>query len=180
MRHILDWLHIAMKFKAAQRSLGGSKFIDSSECEAFEQAISHAKWLVWHGKAGKAATRLQQLDETLLARPAYESSTLWWNLHSVLGYIRDNPGLVKYARRHHKGLPISSSIAESAINQIVSLRMAKQRQMRWSDEGAHLRLRAGTAGHPQGTHAHDGRNGGRCVDSRPALRRQSHQTCSPS
>ena len=136
--HILDWFHIAMKFKAAQRSLGGSKFIDSSECEAFEQAISHAKWLVWHGKAGKAATRLQQLDETLLARPAYESSTLWWNLHSVLGYIRDNPGLVNYARRHHKGLPISSSIAESAVNQIVSLRMAKQRQMRWSDEGAHL------------------------------------------
>ena len=81
---------------------------------------------------------MQQLDETLLARPAYESSTLWWNLHSVLGYIRDNPGLVNYARRHHKGLPISSSIAESAVNQIVSPRMAKQRQMRWSDEGAHL------------------------------------------
>ncbi|MEO7128979.1 MAG: hypothetical protein ABI040_08990, partial [Rhodoferax sp.] len=30
------------------------------------------------------------------------------------------------------------SIAESAVNQVVSLRMAKKRQMRWSDEGAHL------------------------------------------
>lgn len=56
----------------------------------------------------------------------------------MTGYIRDNPGLVNYARRHHKGLPVSSSIAESAVNQVVSLRMAKKRQMRWSDEGAHL------------------------------------------
>lgn len=46
--------------------------------------------------------------------------------------------LVNYANRHHKGLPISSSIAESAINEAVSLRMAKKRQMRLSDEGAHL------------------------------------------
>ena len=34
--------------------------------------------------------------------------------------------------------PISSLIAESAVNEVVSWRMAKKRQMRWSDEGAHL------------------------------------------
>ena len=55
-----------------------------------------------------------------------------------MGYVRENPGLVNYARRHGKGLPVSSSIAESAVNEVVSLRMAKKRQMRWSDEGAHL------------------------------------------
>ena len=136
--HILDWFHIAMKFKADQRSVCGSKFIDSLEREAFEHAISRAKWLIWHGKAGKAVARLHELDETLLERPAYAFGTLWWNLHSVAGYIRDNPGLVNYARRHLLGLPISSSIAESAVNQVVSLRMAKKRQMRWSDEGTHL------------------------------------------
>jgi hypothetical protein len=32
----------------------------------------------------------------------------------------------------------ASATAESAVNQVVSSRMAKQRQMRWSDEGAHL------------------------------------------
>jgi hypothetical protein len=36
------------------------------------------------------------------------------------------------------GLPISSATAESAVNQVVSSRMAKKRQMRWSDQGAHL------------------------------------------
>ncbi len=35
-------------------------------------------------------------------------------------------------------MPIRSGIAESAVNQIVSMRFAKKRQMRCSDEGAHL------------------------------------------
>ena len=35
-------------------------------------------------------------------------------------------------------MPISSSIAESAVNEVVSLRCAKKRQMRWTDKGAHL------------------------------------------
>jgi HD superfamily phosphohydrolase YqeK len=42
-----------MKFKAAERSVFGSKFIDSLEREGIEQQIRRAKWLVWHGKAGK-------------------------------------------------------------------------------------------------------------------------------
>ena len=45
--------------------------------------------------------------------------------------------MVNYGARYRKGLPISSAIAESAVNQVVSLRMAKKRQMRWSDAGAH-------------------------------------------
>jgi hypothetical protein len=39
--------------------------------------------------------------------------------------------------RYRKGLPISSSIAASAVNLVVSHRMAKKQQMRWTDEGAH-------------------------------------------
>jgi hypothetical protein len=37
-----------------------------------------------------------------------------------------------------KGLPIASNIAVSAVNQVVSVRMAKKQQMRWTDEGAHV------------------------------------------
>ena len=44
---------------------------------------------------------------------------------------------MNYGIRYHKGLPISSSIAESAVNLVVSHRMAKKQQMRWTDEGAH-------------------------------------------
>ena len=42
---ILDWFHIAMKFKAAERSMFGSKMIDSMERESVETEIIHAKWL---------------------------------------------------------------------------------------------------------------------------------------
>ncbi|MFM0132565.1 hypothetical protein [Paraburkholderia sediminicola] len=45
--------------------------------------------------------------------------------------------MVNYVARHRKGLPISSSIAESAVNQVIRHRMAKKRQMRWTDERAH-------------------------------------------
>src|ERR1700687_1259220 len=63
---------------------------------------------------------------------------LWWNLNTVSSYLRNNAHtLVNYGARHRKGLPISSGIAESAVNQVVSHRMAKKRQMRWTDEGAH-------------------------------------------
>ena len=71
-------------------------------------------------------------------REGYEFNTLWWNLNTVSSYLKKNAGtLVNYGARHRKGLPISSSIAESAVNQAVSYRMAKKRQMRWTDEGAH-------------------------------------------
>jgi hypothetical protein len=35
-------------------------------------------------------------------------------------------------------MPISNSIAESAVNEVVSLRCAKKRQMRWTNQVAHL------------------------------------------
>ena len=56
---ILDWFHIAMKFKAAKRSVFGSKMIDSLDRESVETEIDHAKWLVWHGKGSKAVGRHQ-------------------------------------------------------------------------------------------------------------------------
>lgn len=136
---VLDWFHIAMKFKAAENSVFGCKLIEPLERDAIESEIRSAKWLVWHGKGAKAVARIRALNARLVRRPEYEFSRLWWNLHGVACYLRSNaPYLVNYARRYYKGLPVSSAIAESAVNEVVSLRMAKKRQMRWSDEGAHL------------------------------------------
>jgi hypothetical protein len=127
-----------MKFQAAQNSIFGEKTIDSLEHESVAREIRSAKWLVWHGKGNKAVARLKALDDMLLGREGYEFSRLWWNLRTVSCYIRNNTQtLVNYDARHRKGLPISSSIAESAVNLVVSQRMAKKGQMRWSDNGAH-------------------------------------------
>jgi len=135
---ILDWFHVAMKFKAAENSVFGSATIESLEREGVMTEIDHAHWLVWHGKGGKSVARLKALDASLLRRQGYESSTLWWNVRRLYCYIDNNAGtLVNYGARYRKGLAISSSIAESAVNQVVSHRMAKKQQMRWTDEGAH-------------------------------------------
>jgi hypothetical protein len=135
---ILDWFHIAMKFKAAENAVFGCKQIEPLERETVKAEIRSAKWLVWHGKGSKSVERIKALDTRLLERQDYQFGTPWWNLRGVAGYVRNNTSaLVNYGARYRKGLPISCSIAESAVNQVVSLRMAKKRQMRWTDAGAH-------------------------------------------
>ncbi|MBB5402557.1 ISKra4 family transposase [Paraburkholderia youngii] len=135
---ILDWFHIAMKFKSARNSVFGSQTIEPHERIAVETEIDHAKWLVWHGKGRQSVSRIKALDATLLAKEGYEYSTLYWNLRRLYFYIENNAGtLVNYCMRYLNGLPVSSSIAESAVNLVVSHRMAKKQQMRWTDEGAH-------------------------------------------
>jgi len=127
-----------MKFKAAQNSILGSATVEPLQRELVKTKVERARWLVWHGKGGKSVARIKALDASLMARVGYEYSTLWWNLRRLYFYIDNNADtLVDYGARFRKGLPISSSIAESAVNQVVSHRMAKKQQMCWSDEGAH-------------------------------------------
>jgi UDP-N-acetylmuramate-alanine ligase len=53
-------------------------------------------------------------------------------------YIANNTdALIDYGQRHRAGKPVSSSRAESTVNQLVNARMNKRRQMRWSPQGAH-------------------------------------------
>jgi len=54
-------------------------------------------------------------------RREYEFNTLWWILNTVLSYLRKNARtLVNHGAGHRKELPIGNSIAESAVNQVVS------------------------------------------------------------
>lgn len=95
--------------------------------ESVETEITHAKRLVWHGKGSEAAERIQALDRRLLTRAGCEFNTLRWKLNTVSGHLTKNADtLVNHGARHRKGLPISSSIAEAAVNQVVSHRMAKK------------------------------------------------------
>jgi hypothetical protein len=46
--------------------------------------------------------------------------------------------------RYRAGEVISSSFVESTVNQVVSKRMVKKQQMRWTPRGAHLLLQIRT------------------------------------
>jgi len=63
-------------------------------------------------------------------------------------YIENKGALIDYGQRYRAGKPISTSRAEGTVNQLVSARMNKRRQMRWSPRGAHrvLQVRAAVLG----------------------------------
>ena len=51
----------------------------------------------------------------------------------LLGYLeRNEAALVHYAARRRRGEPIATSFVESAVDEIISWRMAKRQQMRWN------------------------------------------------
>ncbi|MFT4438732.1 low affinity iron permease family protein [Caballeronia sp. 15715] len=86
---------------------------------------------------GRFASAVTRWVGSPIAFALAATSVVVWGITGPI-YIERNAGtLVNYGTRYHKGLPISSSIAESAVNLVVSHRMAKKQQMRWTDEGAH-------------------------------------------
>src|SRR5512135_1586646 len=49
-----------------------------------------------------------------------------------------------YGDRYRHGEAISSAFVESTVNQVISKRMVKKQQMRWTQRGAHLLLQVRT------------------------------------
>jgi len=61
------------------------------------------------------------------------------------GYLAANAAAIpNYGERRRAGETISTSFVESAVNQVISKRMVKKQQMRWSPRGAHLLLQIRT------------------------------------
>jgi len=74
-----------------------------------------------------------------------EAETFWATfLRSLVKRGLRGTKLVISDQRYRTGKPISTSRAEGTVNQLVSARMNKRRQMRWSPRGAHrvLQVRA--------------------------------------
>ena len=62
-------------------------------------------------------------------------------LHALDGYLANQSAwLVDYAERHRAGLRVGTAITEGTANFLVSRRMNKSQQMRWSRRGADLLL----------------------------------------
>ena len=62
-----------------------------------------------------------------------------YRTRELVAYVECNGrSTISYGRRHRHGRSISTAIAESAVNQVLSHRMCKRQQMSWSPRGAHL------------------------------------------
>ncbi len=153
--HILDWFHIAMKITVLQQCARGLRQAkaDATTEESLERSLESVKHYLWHGNSVRALDRLRDVVEALDEWDRNEGGEVPTQLGrgsaarmlkyvaELDTYIANNARyIVNYGERYRNGERISTSFAESAINQVVSKRMVKQQQMQWTPEGAHLLL----------------------------------------
>ena len=114
--------------------------------------VERLRHLLWNGHHEKACEALGRItsgakDAIMLNDPGIDAKArrLIARCAELQAYIENNEGaLIDYGQRYRAGKPISTSRAESTVNQLVNARMNKRRQMRWSLRGAHrvLQVRA--------------------------------------
>jgi len=144
---ILDWFHLAMHFQIVLQIATPFKRWQYNATRTIFEEIERIKWKFWHGQVKAGCERLLLLATWVGSQANTKiKHKLTSRLFNLLYYAQDNADyLVNYARRYREGLPISSSMAESAVNQIISHRFVKKQQMRWSPKAAHQLLQVRTA-----------------------------------
>jgi hypothetical protein len=99
--------------------------------------------LVWQGKVGEVITALQGRQAELGVPGAEEPETSPAQVVSkTLSYLENHQDKMKYAEYRREGLPITSSLMESAVKQINQ--RVKGSEKLWSEAGSEpvLQLRA--------------------------------------
>ena len=141
--HILDWFHITMRLTVLGQMAKGVSV--EHKGEQFEEELERVKWFLWHSNVYKALQVLECLELEVDAQASPEARKLSRTLHEFEQYIRTNHSSIpNYGDRYRNEEAISSAVAESTVNQIVSKRFVKKQQMRWTKSGAHLLLQIRT------------------------------------
>ena len=146
-KRILDWFHFAMYFQIALQTATPFKHWQYNAMRTVFEEIQRIKWRFWHGQHEAGCQRLCLLATWIGSQANTKvKEALTTRLFDLLHYAQDNADyMVNYARRHREGQPISSAMAESVVNQVISRRFVKKQQMRWSPEAAHQLLQVRTA-----------------------------------
>jgi hypothetical protein len=144
--HLLDWFHITMRLTVMNQMAKGLRSREPDLTTEITQDLERLKWLLWHGNVFRALQTVEDLEMDLDVEEAGpEQRKLLKTVTEFGGYIRANGAWIpNYGERYRYGEAISSSFVESTVNQVVSKRMVKKQQMRWTPEGAHLLLQTRT------------------------------------
>jgi hypothetical protein len=157
--HWLDWFHVTMRLTvmgqmikglAAEISPGPRPGDDEDgrpDSTSMDRQLESLKWHLWHGNVYRALQIVGDLEWDLgsPAAPSERARKLLKAVHEFRHYIEANQSSIpNYGDRYRHGEAIASSFAESKVNQVVSKRMVKKQQMRWTERGAHrlLQVRA--------------------------------------
>lgn len=143
--HVLDWFHITMRLtvmKNTAKGLPPDPYLDTILGD-----LDSVKWYLWHGNVFRALEMLGLIEghlgifeeEDAVARKLLQA------VQEFEGYIEVNHGFIpNYGERYRYGEAISTAFVESTINWVVSKRMVKKQQLRWTKRGAHLLLQTRT------------------------------------
>jgi hypothetical protein len=148
VRSILDWFHVSMRVRWLEQIVSGLD--NHSETEYYTKRLlaeylAKLRWHFWHANVKKAKDKLRHIialcrcviPETASFRTRLDH--LDDRAYEFFYFLRSNKGtLIDYGKRYRAGKPVSTAMAESAVNQVINARMCKRQQMRWSPRGAHL------------------------------------------
>src|SRR5271157_2524437 len=109
--------------------------------------LERVKGFLWHGNVEGALDTIEDVEDELdlLPKDGESRKKLLKAVREFRGYIEANQNFIpNYGDRYRHGEKISTAFAESAVNQVVSKRMVKKQQMRWTESGAHNLLQIRT------------------------------------
>lgn len=153
----MDWFHASMRLHhltESCRSLAETDRTGESGFKAAAADFDQIRSLLWRGRIVTprwllcaASNELRRIDPAAHPRATVRKiERLLQMIKDFDKYLELNQGAIpNYAERRRKGLPVSSSRAESTANALVNRRMNKRRQMRWSPQGAQRVLQARVA-----------------------------------
>jgi hypothetical protein len=158
--HYIDWFHITMRLTVLRqmtRSLPArpDRYDDDDDAPwvpdpgQADRDLERVKHFLWHGNTFRATGILEDLraDFDTAYRPEADGKqrAFFERLSEFCVYIGRNSGEIpNYGERYRCGEPISTATAEATVNRVISRRMVKKQQMRWSPRGAHLLLQVRT------------------------------------
>ena len=168
--HVLDWFHMAMRLTVmgqyakslpastpAPVAISRDTLGEDEEAEddlqstitraVAERDLESIKWRLWHGDVYGAQEVIEDLawQADAAAEGCTSAKKLAKAVTEFQTYIENNAAFIpNYGEKYRNGEAISSAVAESTVNQVVSRRMVKKQQMQWTPEGVHLLLQTRT------------------------------------
>lgn len=145
--HVLDWFHITMRLTVLEQYARGVAHYDEAVGANLLTDLERIKWLLWHGNQHRTGETigffLDDVDGLEVDYPNLHKFTR--AAHEFGAYIAANAAsLINYGERYRAGERISSCLAESTVNAVISKRFAKRQQIQWTTRGAHLLLQLRT------------------------------------
>ncbi|MEP6890575.1 MAG: ISKra4 family transposase, partial [Nitrospirota bacterium] len=159
--HWLDWFHITMRLTVMGQTLksvaaeipstSGSdeeeKIPNAEASQEMEKNLASLKWNLWHGNVYRALQLVEELEFDLepITASSESAKKLLKAVREFDQYITANRVFIpNFGDRYRHGETISTAFVESTVNWVISKRMVKRQQMRWTQRGAHLLLQLRT------------------------------------